>query len=124
MAEGFIRRVLQAEGLALLLASLAAYHWLGQSWWMFALLCLAPDLAFVGFVWGPRVGSIAYNTLHSTLGPFALMAIAWWLNPQPEAVTLAAIAAIWFAHIGVDRLVGYGLKYGTGFKDTHLGKLR
>jgi len=33
------------------------------------------------------------------------------------------IALIWFAHIGIDRALGYGLKYTSGFKDTHLGRL-
>jgi hypothetical protein len=30
------------------------------------------------------------------------------------------LALIWFAHIGFDRLLGFGLKYPTRFKDTHL----
>jgi hypothetical protein len=29
-------------------------------------------------------------------------------------------ALIWLAHIGIDRALGYGLKYPTFFKDTHL----
>ena len=28
--------------------------------------------------------------------------------------------AILVAHVGMDRLAGYGLKHTTGFKDTHL----
>jgi Domain of unknown function (DUF4260) len=35
-----------------------------------------------------------------------------------------AVALIWFAHIGMDRTVGYGLKYPTSFKDTHLQRVR
>ena len=27
------------------------------------------------------------------------------------------------APLGMDRFLGYGLKYETGFKDTHLGNL-
>jgi hypothetical protein len=33
------------------------------------------------------------------------------------------MALIWLAHIGMDRMLGYGLKYSGGFKDTHLGRL-
>ena len=33
------------------------------------------------------------------------------------------IAIIWFAHVGLDRAVGYGLKYASDFKDTHLGRI-
>ncbi len=31
-----------------------------------------------------------------------------------------SLALVWFAHIGFDRMVGYGLKYPTDFFDTHL----
>ena len=30
---------------------------------------------------------------------------------------------IWLTHIGVDRLVGYGLKYPTDLKRTHLQRV-
>ncbi|NMM27217.1 MAG: DUF4260 domain-containing protein, partial [Glaciimonas sp.] len=35
----------------------------------------------------------------------------------------SALALIWFVHIGVDRMLGYGLKYPEGFKVTHLGTI-
>jgi hypothetical protein len=35
----------------------------------------------------------------------------------------AAGGLIWIAHIGFDRALGYGLKYPTGFGDTHLGRI-
>jgi hypothetical protein len=31
------------------------------------------------------------------------------------------LAAIWVAHIGLDRVLGYGLKLEGGFEQTHLG---
>ena len=40
-----------------------------------------------------------------------------------DSSTATQIALIWLAHIGVDRLLGYGLKYPTGFKDTHLQRV-
>ena len=36
---------------------------------------------------------------------------------------LLAISTIWIIHIAFDRLLGYGLKYSTHFKDTHLQHL-
>ena len=33
---------------------------------------------------------------------------------------LVAVGTIWFVHLGADRALGYGLKYATGFGDTHL----
>jgi CheY-like chemotaxis protein len=36
---------------------------------------------------------------------------------------LLAVGLVWCAHIGFDRLLGYGLKYGAGFAYTHLGRI-
>jgi hypothetical protein len=36
---------------------------------------------------------------------------------------LTAVAIVWFAHIGLDRALGYGLKYADGFQHTHLGTI-
>jgi hypothetical protein len=33
------------------------------------------------------------------------------------------VPLIWIGHIGFDRVLGYGLKYPTAFRDTHLGQL-
>jgi Domain of unknown function (DUF4260) len=123
MLEGSMKRLLQLEGAVIFAGGLMAYHWLGSSWWMFVVLFLAPDLSFSGYLLGPRFGAIAYNLLHSTIGPFLLAAVSWWMEPQIITLITGSTAAIWFAHIGLDRALGYGLKYSSGFKDTHLGKL-
>jgi Domain of unknown function (DUF4260) len=123
MVEGGMKRLLQAEGLALLLGAIAAYQWLGSSWVMFAVLFLAPDLSFAGYLLGPRYGSIVYNIMHSTIGPLVLGGFSWWFGPDILTSITASVAAIWLAHIGLDRAIGYGLKYASGFKDTHLGRL-
>ena len=127
MVTGFVKQVLRAEGLALFLAALVAYHILGESWWMFATLILVPDLSFIGFVFGPKIGSIAYNSLHSTLGPLLLGCLGWLLDQDNTMHIFRDIcsltALIWLAHIGFDRAVGYGLKYASAFKDTHLGAI-
>ena len=33
------------------------------------------------------------------------------------------LGLIWLAHIGMDRAIGYGLKYPTNHKDTHLQRV-
>ena len=106
------------EGLAALALGVAAYAWLGQSWWVFALLFLAPDLAMLGYLRSPRLGALTYNLGHTYAAP-ALLALAG-LALGPLAYGLAAI---WAAHIGFDRLLGYGLKLETGFEQTHLGPI-
>lgn len=119
-AQGGVRWLLRAEGLALLVISCAAYaHWGHLGWGWFAGLFLLPDLAFVGYAAGARVGALCYNTTHSTIGAAALLAFALLQN---NALCLS-LALIWLAHIGFDRTLGYGLKYTRGFGFTHLGRI-
>ena len=106
--------ILRAEGLAVLVAAVWAYALAGVGWWLFLGLILAPDLAMLGYLAGPRAGAAAYNVAHTYLGPLALLALgqAWPLA--------TALGLIWAAHIGADRMLGYGLKYPWAFKATHL----
>jgi hypothetical protein len=119
-AAGGVRTLLRAEGLVLLALSLALYAQAGAAWDRFALLFLAPDLSFAFFLFGSRVGALAYNTAHSTIGPLLLAALSRF---APQLALLFPFALIWLAHVGFDRALGYGLKYATGFSDTHLGRI-
>ena len=107
--------LLRLEELALLAAAIVLYQHLHFSWVLFAILFFAPDLFMVGFLANVRLGAALYNLGHFLFLPIALFAIGWML-PNPTA---SAIALIWIAHITLDRLLGYGLKYPTHFKDTH-----
>lgn len=110
------RRWLRLEGLIMLTACATLYAHLGASWWMFALLFLVPDLAFAAYWLNPRTGMWAYNLTHTEIGPglLALAGLLWMPSLLP-------VALIWGAHIGWDRMLGYGLKLGTDFDQTHLG---
>ncbi|THD43822.1 MAG: DUF4260 family protein [Bradyrhizobium sp.] len=114
-----IALLLRAESLAVFAAAVAAYAYLGGSWALFAALLLAPDLAMLFYLAGPRVGAVAYNLVHAYVAPLAL-AIAGVAFAAPMALS---VALIWLAHIGLDRALGYGLKYPSGFADTHLGRI-
>lgn len=111
--------LLRIEGLALLAAAVGGYVWLHGPWWLFAALALAPDLAALGYLLGPRPGSAIYNAVHITLLPGALLAAGLLSGSD----SLALVALVWLAHIGVDRLAGFGLKYPTAFQDTHLNRV-
>jgi hypothetical protein len=119
IVTGGPKRLLRLEGLALGCAAITLYGWSGASWLMFAVLFLAPDVSFLGYLAGPRVGAAVYNAVHSTLAPI-LLGMVGFVMPQPLALHLALI---WLAHIGIDRAVGYGLKYNEGFALAHLGVL-
>jgi Domain of unknown function (DUF4260) len=116
---GELRTLLRVEGLGLFGAATLCYLVSGASWWLFAVLFLAPDLSFLGYLAGPRLGAIVYNALHATIGPL-LLGLGGVVMHWPMA---ASIALIWIAHIGIDRALGYGLKYAAGFGFTHLGRI-
>jgi Domain of unknown function (DUF4260) len=98
---------------------MAGYALSGGSWPLFFLLILAPDLSMLGYLAGPRIGAIAYNLVHALIAPLCLLALGF-LGGQEPAIH---IAMIWLAHIAIDRALGYGLKFSTGFQDTHLGRI-
>ncbi len=108
--------LLRIEEALLLILTLYAYQYLHYSWLLFAILFLTPDLFMLGYVINPRIGSATYNLAHTITFPVTLVLIAYTTHHEP----LTAIALIWIAHIAIDRLLGYGLKYPTHFKDTHL----
>jgi len=116
---GMPRLLLRLEGLALLILATWFFTESELSWRLYAILFFSPDLSFAGYMAGPKAGAAAYNAAHSTLGPAMLAGMGLAIN----APLLLGLAAIWAAHIGFDRLVGYGLKYTTAFSDTHLGRI-
>jgi Domain of unknown function (DUF4260) len=110
---------LRLEGLALGAAAAVLYFEQGYSWIAFVVLLLAPDLGMLGYLAGPRVGAATYDLLHFEAWP-VLLGLVGVLADADVAVQLALI---WLTHIGVDRALGYGLKYPTAFKDTHLQRV-
>lgn len=113
------RILLGLEGLAVLLLCIFMYGKVSRDWLAFALLFFAPDLTFIAFALGARAGTIAYNLMHTYTAPLLLAGVSLALDNQ----TGVALALIWAGHCGMDRAVGYGLKYVSGFKDTHLGRV-
>ena len=118
-ATGGLRTLLRLEGLTLFVGMTLLYAVWDGSWWVYAILFLAPDLSFLGYLAGPRPGAILYNAAHSYLAPMALMTTGFALSSP----LVLSIAMIWLAHIGFDRALGFGLKYFAGFAFTHLGRI-
>ena len=117
--EGMPRLLLRLEGAALALGAVFLYSRLGGNWWLFAALILVPDISFAAYFLGTRPGAIAYNAVHVLFVPVAL-GVAGFLLPSFD---LISIALIWVTHIGADRALGFGLKYGAGASFTHLGRI-
>ena len=115
----WVRRWLRAEGLAAFAAALAAWVGLGADWWWFGLLLLTPDVSMIGYVAGPHAGAVTHNVVHN----WATAIVVGALGVGLQAPGLVFGALILIGHVGVDRLMGYGLKYPTAFADTHLGRI-
>ena len=98
--------VLKLEGAAVMLAAGYAFHLLDGAWLWFFIFFLVPDLFMVGYLNGPRIGAAIYNVAHTYLFAFAI-ALLWFPIGEVEVLR---IAAVWTAHIGLDRMLGFGLK--------------
>jgi hypothetical protein len=111
--------LLRVEGAALFFAAVVLYFHADYAWWLFVVLLLAPDLAAIGYLFGPRIGAATYDIGHLEALPIALGTT----GVVADSGACLKLALIWLAHIGIDRAAGYGLKYPTGFKDTHLQRV-
>ncbi len=114
---------LRAEAAAVTVATLAglfAFGLGGLTIWAAVVIALLPDLSIAGYLGGAARGALAYNLVHSYLGPGLLLALTAVLS-LPAPVT--QIALLWTLHIALDRVLGFGLKRASGFRDTHLGRI-
>ncbi|MFJ2723089.1 DUF4260 domain-containing protein [Streptomyces sp. NPDC087437] len=108
---------LRIEGLAVAGAALVVFATTGQPWWLIPALFLVPDLSWLAYLVGPRVGAWTYNLAHTAPLPLALLvAGTGW---HTSALTVAGAVSLF--HLGLDRLMKYGLKYDHSFGITHLG---
>ena len=118
-SDGTVVALLRLEGAAALGAGAWLWGQVGGDWLPFVPLLLAPDLSMLGYLRGPAVGARVYNAFHNWALAGAVIGVGWWLA-VPQAM---AAGAVLLAHSGIDRLLGYGLKYPTAFRDTHLGRI-
>ncbi len=111
--------LLRLEGAVLFLAVLYFYHVIGASWGLFLLLFLWPDLGMLGYLVSTVVGARVYNLLHLSALPVIFLVASY----AERRVGLVGFALIWLAHIEFDRALGFGLKFPTAFKATHLQRV-
>lgn len=111
--------LLHIEGLSVLALSVYFYGYNQFSWLFFIILLLAPDISMLGYLLNNRIGAITYNVFHT----YTLALLIIFCGLMISAPIVLAIGLIWSAHIGMDRMIGYGLKYPTEFKDTHLNRV-
>ncbi|MFZ6014148.1 MAG: DUF4260 domain-containing protein [Bacteroidota bacterium] len=111
--------LIKVEEAAMFAACVLLFPQLELSWWWFAGCILLPDVGMIGYVANNRIGAFSYNLFHHravaiAVGLFGLTTDNTWVQ---------FIGLILFAHAAMDRMLGYGLKYESGFKFTHLGEI-
>ena len=111
--------LLRIEGAVSFALCLYLYRVSGGAWGKFALLFLWPDLFMLGYLSNAKLGATLYNFAHIVVFPVALAGVSYALHRS----AMLSFALIWLAHIAFDRALGYGLKYPTFFKDTHLQRV-
>lgn len=114
-----MKHVIKMEEAAMFLFSIILFSKLSFAWWWFPVLILLPDISFLVYAGGNKTGAVIYNIFHHKA--VALLLYVSGLYIGNEVLELTRI--ILFGHSSMDRFFGYGLKYFTGFSDTHLGKI-
>jgi hypothetical protein len=115
VVTGLSLLLLRSEGIALLAMATALPGGFGRSWWLFVALLAVPDLGLLGYFVGSRMGALADDLTH-TYVPVAALGVVGLLSGSSLAVS---VARIWFAHIGMDRTRGLGLRYPDRPGHTH-----
>ncbi len=110
-------RWLRLDGLVVLALAIVLFFTQDKPWWLIPVILFLPDLFMVGYLGNTRIGAFAYNLGHTYVLPAVVVSVGLW---QHQGLVVA-IGLLWFAHIGMDRFAGYGLKYQDSFAHTHLG---
>ena len=114
-----MKYLLKTEELFMFGLSIFFFSKLGFAWWWYALLLFAPDLSMLGYLAGPQFGAVTYDFIHhKALGISIFVAGMLFASPPLQLAGL-----ILFGHSSMDRVLGYGLKYGDSFQHTHLGMI-
>jgi len=120
---GFVRGlplvILRAEAAVVFAAAILTYAHIGGGWGRFLLLFLVPDLAMLAYLLNAKAGAYAYNAAHT----YGLALLLGGVGFAQSSGVVMQLACIWVAHVGFDRMLGYGLKYPRAFGDTHLGRI-
>ena len=127
-----MKYLLDLEELAQFLMCLVALVLADVAWWVYPILLLGPDIGMLGYLVSSRVGAFTYNLLHHKgiavimlflAIPSMTEVLSLWskdmgtLHATPPLIT----GLILFGHASMDRIFGYGLKFGDSFHHTHLG---
>lgn len=114
-----MKLILKIEEVFMLGLGIYLFSLLHYDWWWFLVLLLAPDIGMFGYLFGNKTGAFFYNVFHHKGVAIAIYLVGvYFENPLDQL-----IGVILFSHSSFDRIMGYGLKFDKGFKNTHLGEI-
>ncbi len=114
-----VKKFLILESLAYLVTSVYVYYLINGDLWLFIIVLFTPDISMLGYLKDKNLGSVMYNFVHNYALALITILGGYLLSNQ----LILSLGIILFAHISLDRVFGFGLKYPTNFKDTHLQKI-
>ncbi|MBP7513260.1 MAG: DUF4260 domain-containing protein [Flavobacteriales bacterium] len=120
-----MKSLLRLEELAQLLFVILVLGMKGVAWWVYLLLFIGPDIGMLGYLVNTRVGAFTYNLTHHKGLAIILMLLGLiaevgdMLTNVQSGFFIAGL--IMYGHSSMDRMLGYGLKFGDHFQHTHLG---
>ena len=109
--------ILRLEEALLFGLSIYWFALLNISWWWFLGLLFLPDISMLGYLSNQKLGALIYNIGHNRILALAVYFIGIYFCAMP----IKLIGIMLFAHIAMDRMLNFGLKYDEDFKLTHLG---
>lgn len=112
--------ILKLENIALFILSIVIFSSTSVAWWWFLVLLFTPDIGMFGYAINSRIGAYVYNFFHHKGIAVLFILLGWFYNKDIYFV----IGSVLLAHSSLDRVFGYGLKFISGFKHTHLGDLK
>lgn len=114
-----MKSIIKLEELGLFLLGIYLFDQMQYAWWWFLVLILVPDLSMIGYIFGNKIGALSYNIAHHR----GISVVLYLVGIYCSLTAIQLLGVILFAHSAMDRMLGYGLKYETGFKFTHLGEI-
>ncbi len=124
-----MKNLLKLEEAAQLLLCLAVLAIVNVDWWVYLLVLVGPDISMLGYLMGTRTGAFTYNLFHHKAVALVVVVAGFgvlfgenlWSDTATEDLDLLIIGIVLYGHSSMDRMVGYGLKFGDSFQHTHLG---
>jgi hypothetical protein len=90
-----------------------------QRFYLIILIWLSFDLSIAGYLINRKIGAYFYNIIHNYILAVSLLFASFIFMDSDFVV----VGLILITHIGIDRFLGFGLKYPSDFKNTHIQKI-